>query len=148
MKKATRDSIGRRLLLVAVTLFLSACNGNGVQTIPVRGRVTHGGGAWPVEGTLYFIPIQTAGTTMRPGMAKFTKEGEFAARTFTDGDGLIPGKYAIKVECWEHPPSMDPNAPEAKSYVPAAIQAGTAEGWQVEVGGDQKVVELTLDVPK
>src|SRR5689334_4795805 len=98
MKKAIWHSAGPKFLLAVFAIFLSACNGNGIQTVPVRGRVTYGGGAWPVEGTLYFLPIQTAGTTMRPGMAKFTKEGEFAARTFTDGDGLIPGKYAIKVE--------------------------------------------------
>lgn len=148
MMKAIRPFAGRASLLAGCVLFLAACNGNGIETIPVRGQITYGGGVWPANGTLYFIPIQTTGTIMRPGMARFTKEGQFAARTFTEGDGLIPGRYAVKVECWEHPPSMDSNAPEAKSYVPAAIQAGTAEGWQVEVSSDQSVVELKLDVPK
>ena len=80
-------------------------------------------------------------------MAKFDPSGNFVAQTFADGDGLLPGEYTIKVECWDKPPSMEPGTPPAKSYVPREIQLGTAPGWTVIVADDQPSVDLELDVP-
>lgn len=85
---------------------------------------------------------------MRPGLAKFDQSGNFVAQTYSEGDGLLPGEYAIKVECWDKPPSLEPGAPPAKSYVPKDIQLGTAPDWRVTVSPDQKSVNIELDVPK
>jgi hypothetical protein len=136
-----------QVLLIAVVA-LSGCSGNGIRTVPVRGKITYAGGEWPKAGAIYFTPIESAGQIMRPGLARFGKDGVFSVRTFVDGDGLIPGRYLIKVECWETPPTLTPGAPEAKSYVPLAIQTGTAEGWKLDVPREEDLVELTLDVPK
>jgi hypothetical protein len=135
------------LVVVALTL-LSGCSDNGVRTIPVRGRITYGGGPWPAAGAIYFTPLESTGKTMRPALARFEKDGVFSARTFVDGDGLIPGKYVMKVECWEFAPTLVAGAPEPKSYVPVAIQTGTAEGWKLEVADGKDSLELKLDVPK
>jgi hypothetical protein len=134
--------------IVCATTLLCGCSDNGIRTIPVHGRITYDGGEWPAAGVLYFTPLVSTGSTMRPGIAKFDKDGGFTAQTFVSGDGLIPGEYRIKVECWENPPTLAPGAPPAKSYVPQEIQLGTAEGWKVEVPPSDNVVELSLNVPK
>jgi hypothetical protein len=129
---------------------ISGCERHGVPTIPVMGKITYGGGAWPAAGTLYFTPLEPAdGMPQRPGRARFEREGTFRAQTFADADGLIPGRYCVNVECWETPPSMDASAAEAKSFVPTKYQSGRTSGFEVMVDRDGKgAVELNLDVPK
>ena len=67
--------------------------------------------------------------------------------TFKHGDGLIPGKYKISVECWEIAPAMGSSTPP-KSYLPERYGSFATSGLSVNVEPGQKVVELHLDVPK
>lgn len=139
--------VGRMLIAVVAIHTFCGCGDSGPQTVPVRGRITYGEGQWPTTGTLYFTPVGSPGQIMRPGIAKFSQDGSFAAQTFAEGDGLLPGQYAIRVECWEHPPVQAPGAPAPKSYVPREIRTGKAPGWNIEVQAGQ-ALDLTLDVPK
>jgi hypothetical protein len=41
------------------------------------------------------------GLPNRPGRADFDTSGKFVARSFQDGDGLVPGRYRVLVECWK-----------------------------------------------
>ena len=67
---------------------------------------------------LFFAPSEPAeGFPRRPGTADFNEDGEFEASSFKTGDGLLPGKYVVNVECWEVPPSMGAGPP-AKTAVP------------------------------
>lgn len=92
--------------------------------VPVAGRVTLNGGAWPQSGTLYFLPAAAGDASpasprsTRPGLAEFDTAGGFVAQTRRPGDGLMPGRYRVGVWCWREPPSADtpgegPAAPEA-----------------------------------
>lgn len=88
-----------------------ACFGCGSQrpkTIPVEGTVTFGGAVPPAKGALYFTPIRVdAGYPRRPAIANFdpAEQGKYSVRSFQEGDGLVPGEYRVRVECWKEVPS-------------------------------------------
>ena len=129
-------------------LLLFGCGDSGPEMVPVRGKVTFGGGDWPKPGILYFnIDRPAEGLPGRPAMGRFGTDGHLTVSTFSEGDGLIPGYYKIGVECWEVPPSMDsPKA--AKSYVPDSYPSAAASGLEVTVVRGQSVVEVDFDIPK
>jgi hypothetical protein len=144
-------SIARRSIrCLLLVLGLAGCGKPTVLTVPVQGRITYGGGDWPKPGMLYFAPIEPAANfPQRPGRASFSPDGNFRAMTFKEGDGLIPGKYRINIECWETPPSMDAGAPAAKSYVPAKFPSEKSNDLEIDVPANRhEVIELKLDVPK
>ncbi len=111
------------LWAAAVLAAAAGCRGNYPATVPVRGRVTYNGGAWPGGGTIYFLPEKPAEAHgHHPGMASFGPDGAFTVRTFTAGDGLAPGTYVVRIECWKVPPAMGGPLPE--SYLPIDYQTG------------------------
>ena len=136
-------------LFVAACILAAGCSDGRTRTIEVTGRVTYGGGDWPKPGVLYFAPLEPIGNLpQRPGTAKFGTDGRFRARTFSDGDGLIPGRYRINIECWDTPPTMT-NPTAAKSYIPSTFQTATANGLEVVVEPDATgPVEVAFDVPR
>ncbi len=134
--------------LVAIGASLAlGCDTGPPKTIPVTGRVTLEGGDWPRQGMIYFAPVEpAAGYSRRPGQADFDASGQFQAYTFEKGDGLIPGKYRMSIECWEVPPSMSPPSP-GKSAVPPQYQSAASSGLTVDVPPVRgEAVELTLDL--
>ena len=73
--------------------------------VKVTGRVTYRGGACPGPGTLYFAPQSVAdGSGLRPATAEFAEDGRFSVRSFRDNDGLKPGRYRVRMECWQERP--------------------------------------------
>ena len=113
----------RAAAAAAALLAVAGCRGDYPATVPVRGRVTYNGGAWPAEGTIYFLPEKAAdGHTHHAGMAVFGQDGSFTVKTFTAGDGLAPGTYVVRIECWKVPPSM--GGPPPESHLPPDYQTG------------------------
>ena len=107
------------------------CGNDRPQLVPVTGQVTLDGGSWPTSGALYFVPIEVAeGFPHRPGSAEFAADGHFAAKTFHSGDGLFPGRYRVRVECWITPPAM--NVP-GESHIPVKYQNPATSGLEVTV---------------
>jgi hypothetical protein len=107
-----------RGLLLCGLAFYAGCGSGRPATTRVSGKVTLGGGAWPKAGTLYFNPLEVPeGGIKRPAMGVFDVNGIYSASSWDKGDGLLPGKYNVSVECWLSPPSM--GGPPAKSCVPA-----------------------------
>ena len=138
------------LLPVALCLLALGCQKVGVPLVPVEGKVTYGGGEWPKPGMLYFA-VKEPGNDMprKPGTSILATDGSFKAKTFTDGDGLVPGKYVVNIECWEVPPSMGPKASMGKSYVPENFQSGAKSGFVIDVPFDAEgPVKVEFDVPK
>lgn len=129
-------------------LILTGCGRSGPELVPVDGTITFGGGPWPKAGVLIFaVDSPAIGMPSRPAMGLFDTDGRLAVTTFTKGDGLIPGKYKMGVECWEvRPDMMSPTPP--KSYVPQRYGSPQTSGLTVVVEPGQKVVTLNLDVPK
>jgi hypothetical protein len=138
------------LLAAFVLLSASGCQEAGVPLVPVEGKVTYGGGDWPQRGNLYFA-VKEPATDMprKPGTAVLNIDGTFKAKTFVDGDGLVPGTYSVNIECWKEPPSMGPQASQGISYVPEKHRSGATSGFLIEVPMDAKEpIKVEHDVPK
>lgn len=130
-------------------LVAAGCGSSMPETVPVSGVITYAGGPWPKPGTLYFVPKEgDKSRPLRPATADLAIDGKFNTSSFARGDGLVPGKYSIRVECWEVAPTVDVQSPPPKSYVPTRYQLGTADELQVEVPAGSPPIELALDVPK
>jgi hypothetical protein len=109
---------------------LAGCGGSK-GLVPVEGRVTFGGGKPPGAGYLFFVPREMSTNRKKdaegalPGTALFTPAGSYRATTFTEGDGLRPGTYEVRVECAAAPAKpLDAKTHDlpAKELVPAAFQ--------------------------
>ena len=64
----------------------------------------------------------------------FDKDGTFVAKTWTEGDGLTPGKYKVMVACWKRPPTA--TGPPPISYVDGKYQSGATSDVTLEVAPD------------
>jgi hypothetical protein len=89
---------------------------------------------------VYFAPVEVAeGFPRRPGRGRFDRDGEFIITSFSESDGLVPGTYRVRVECWKNVPTM---GSLGESYVAADYQLTT-----VEVAAGAGTLEVSLDVP-
>jgi len=135
-------------LLAAFALFCAVgCGSDLPRVIPCQGTVTFDGGPCPKPGTLYFTPIEPApGYSMRPATGHFDVDGHFTATTFEPGDGLIPGRYKVGVECWEVEPNMEGRA--AVSHVSEKYQNPQTSGFEIDVRPDGGPQVFNFDVPR
>lgn len=134
-------------VLLALTL-LSGCGPSRPLLVPVSGKVTFAGGAWPKKGTIYFTVKKKAdGYPERPGHADFGPDGTYSVTSYdTPGDGLHPGSYAVRIECWEVEPNME--GKPTKSYVPNKYQNATTSDFTLEVLPTDSSKTANFDVPK
>lgn len=137
-----------RLLLVALAFggwSVAGCGSGMPQTVPVSGRVTFDGQAPPGPGAVYFLPQEAAeGFPIRPATGDFDKDGYYKVKTFDPGDGLMPGKYTMHVECWKSPPNME--GKPVISFVPSKYQSAESSGFEVEITTDMESKEVNLDL--
>jgi hypothetical protein len=133
------------LWLVAIPLLVTGCSDNGMGLVPVSGKVTFAGNPPPAGGTISFNPITVQeGLPRRPGTAKFEADGAFAVTSFKPGDGLVPGTYHPRIQCWKgQPNSNDPSSFDRLNYVPKDFEPKPIV---VEAGAG--AVEVTIDVPR
>jgi hypothetical protein len=127
-------------------LFLTGCGEKGPGLVPVKGKITYGGGPWPnATGKVNFTPLEpAAGFPRLGGTADLAQDGSFTVKSTGENKyGLVPGKYRINIENWEVMPSMEPGAPKEKSYIPAGFQPP-----EVEIKVDEKSKNVSFDVPK
>ena len=136
-----------RWALVGLMLaLLTGCGPGHPTTVAVRGKVTYGGGPWPQSGVLYFTIVAAAkGFPGRTGTARFGTDGVFTAMSWQPGDGLMPGRYHVGVECWKVPPTM--GGPKPVSYVPAKFQSAATSGIELNIEPGDGAKELEFDVP-
>jgi hypothetical protein len=133
-------------VLVGMTLALPGCGRDRPKTVPVRGRVTLAGGDLPAGGTLWFTPEEAAaGFALRPGTADFAADGAYLVKTFVPGDGLLPGRYRVRVDCWKVPPNME--GKPAQSHLPAKYQNPQTSGLVLEVRPDSAPITYDIDIP-
>ncbi|QDU88823.1 hypothetical protein Pla175_22070 [Pirellulimonas nuda] len=117
--------------------------------VQVTGLVTVAGEAPPVDGVIVFSPVSVpTGGAMRPGTAPFGVSGKYRAGTFKAGDGLLPGKYRISIQCWKTPPSA--GGPPEVSYIDDKYTRMLTSGYtlDVEAGGDAIKLDLPLDAAR
>lgn len=129
------------LLLLAV-LPVVGCGEKGVPTKEVRGTLTFKGSPPPKEGGILLTPLEAApGLPRREARGDFDTSGKFTLTTFDKGDGIIPGKYAVKITCWRVTPTLETS--DTANYVPTSFKH------EVEIAPDaREPVEITIDVPK
>jgi len=142
-----RTSLLGLAAVACLAILAAGCGGGGrgVELVRVAGRLTCDGGSMPAAGQVLFVPRQvpggaTPGRPLRPASATFATDGAFRATSWTPGDGLVPGTYAVVVDCWEVPPTMD--GPAAKSFLAPAFGAAATTPLELVVpagGGPQDV---------
>ena len=129
------------LIAASFSLVAAGCGNNLPQTVPVRGQITFAGGPCPKQGVINFSPIEPApGMPRRPGSGHFGTDGKFVATSFSRGEGLVPGRYSVRIDCWKRPPQGDGKPP--LSYVAAAYIPP-----ELKVSGSSGTIEFNLDVP-
>lgn len=132
---------------LAWTLAAAGCGGNRPQTVPVSGKVTVAGKAPPAGGAVWFTPEEAAaGFPMRPGIGDFAADGAFQAKTFAPGDGLLPGRYRLRIDCWKTPPNME--GKPSQSYLPAKYQNPQQSGLELNVKPGDDPITFDIDIPK
>jgi hypothetical protein len=144
LQKKTVVRLAPLLTIASLSFLASGCGDSGMPMTKVSGNVTIAGGPPPQPGQIIFT--QVAGTGQkglpnRPAMAIFRTDGKFAARTFEDGDGLLPGTYTVRIDCFSGPLGEGKSAREL-SLVPA--------GWapeQLVVTGDERSMTVNYEVP-
>jgi hypothetical protein len=132
----------RRHLLILLLACLAAtvgCSRRGLEgLVPVAGQVTFAGGPCPDVGYLYFVPATEGGG--RAGSAAFGPDGKFAVTTIVPGDGLRPGDYLVRIQCWQTVP--DDSGKGGKSHVPDGFEPPRLT---VTAGGGKRA--YSFDVP-
>jgi len=138
-----KDCMKTRLLLSATALLVAGCGESGPTMIPVYGKITFDGAACPAAGVVIFSPKETPeGVPKRPATGKFGKDGKFEARSYQPGDGLLPGRYRVRIECLSGLPPPRPGGIEEVSYIAAGY-----EPEDLTVSADSGAVEANYDVP-
>lgn len=133
-------------MLRAVPLFclfvsLAGCGSDRPKTVPISGVVTFDGQPPPATGGLFFACREPApGYDRRSGRATFGTDGKFEVTSWDEGDGLVPGTYVVRVECYKEPPMM--GVPVA-SYVADSFQPAEL----VVEEGQGRIDNWNLDVP-
>ena len=100
--------IGRFIILVSFCIVLTGC-GENRGLVAISGIITCDGKEPPAAGSIIFMPEQGQPDAQQ-GKAVFDKGGKFVASTWETGDGLRPGKYKVRIECWEAAPSFSGSA--------------------------------------
>jgi hypothetical protein len=126
MCRACASSVGA-IALVAVAV---GCSSRPYGTVPVRGRVTFSGKQPPARCEVYFVPVETEQETEvsfapRPAVGYADATGAFEVTSFRPGDGLLPGTYEVRIECWRATPQTEHGVASgrpATSFVPAGFQ--------------------------
>lgn len=133
-------------LVCASVLVAAGCRPKPPTTVPVRGRITYQGGAWPTPGTIVFAIVEpAAGFPGRPGAAEFDTDGRFVVKSWQNREGLLPGRYRLAVECWKAPPVME--GPPPVSYVPKRYQDPATSELELLILPHDPPRNLDLDIP-
>ena len=128
-------------LLFSLLLLLGGCGYDRPSTIAMHGTVTFGGQTPPTAGAIYFAPIEVApGLPRRPARAMFDADGHFRATSFDDGDGIVPGTYRVRIECWKTPPTM---TSAGVSHVPQEFDIS-----DLTVETSQRELTFDINVPR
>ena len=133
-------------IAIALTVVIAGCGRSKTDPVPVRGTVTVDGATVPGPGRLYFTSVEpAAGCPTRSGTAKFDAQGNYAAKTYKPGDGLLPGRYQIGVHCWKSPPNM--SGTPVISFVSKEVQSAATSGLEIKIEPGSNPVAHAIDVP-
>ncbi len=138
----------RVVLMAAIAVSLLGCGGaDRPTTVPINGKVTLNKGTWPIAGTLFFLPLEpAAGLPRRAATAKFETDGVFETPcSWTEGDGVVPGRYKVYVECWKVRPTRA--GPPPVGYTTPKYQSGATSDIEVEITEESAEQTYEWDFP-
>jgi hypothetical protein len=147
MGRMTENSVHaravRRGTLLIALVFFGGCGRNSPTCVPVSGTVTLDGDKVPGPGYIYFTSVSAGkGGASRPGTAEFDADGRYRAKTFVAGDGLLPGKYALRVDCWKTVPNLE--GKPSVSFLPQKYQNPPTSNLELTVAADAS--PITFDI--
>lgn len=138
------------IAVLAFALSVAGCGGNPYGAVPVSGRVTVAGQKPVAECELFFVPaphgdLDASALRPRPTVALSDLDGAFVVSSFKEGDGLLPGTYDVRVECWRsRPQESEDGKPAVKgvSLVPPGYAAP-----QLTVSAGSGPMRYDIDLP-
>lgn len=141
----------RRLIgpsLLPTLLLLAGCGSSGPTVVPVHGKVTWKG--QPLDsGTVVFHQVNLpAGELRRPAMALLKPDGTFRLSSLEEGDGVLPGRYAVSVQSLTGGNAMeflDANSAPT-SRIPHRYGSPETSGLTAKIAADAGAVELQFDL--
>ncbi|MCC6127271.1 MAG: hypothetical protein IT426_20100 [Pirellulales bacterium] len=132
-------------VLLGALIAAGGCGPKIPELIPVEGRVTFKGGAWPKAGLIDFTCHEPApGFPGRSGVGEFGVDGNFKVKT-GEHVGLMPGTYRITVSCWEKPPGENF---KGLSHLPEKFTTADKSGLELKIEpGHSGTVTWNHDFP-
>ena len=132
------------VLMLAIAL-LSGCEQSKYELVAVSGRVTFDGENCPASGSVTFQPLEiAAGLPKRPATGKFGVDGEYTVNSFSDSEGVMPGRYRVEVTCFAGGPDLSaPDPWAAVDYI-----AEEYEPTELTIDEDNGSVKYDIDVPR
>jgi hypothetical protein len=136
MKCFCRFSLPLTILLAFFVVSINGCGDNLPKRVPVSGHVYFDGK--PLE--MGAIGILTQGE--RSSYAKLGPGGKFTVSTFSENDGLMPGKHKFAVAAKE-----DLSPTSQKWFVPKKYSDPNTSGLEIDITGptDDLKIELTSE---
>jgi hypothetical protein len=133
------------LTIVALACFagVSGCNRGPAGLVPVSGKLTLDGGAWPKAGQINFSPVKAEkGHPILPAMARINEDGTFEIKTEA-APGLVPGQYNAAILCWLESPD---DRGGGKSAVADLYRSPLTSGLKVDVPEGSPPIKLNWDI--
>lgn len=97
----------------------------------------------PGPGTIFFTPLGgEEGMPKQPAVADYATDGKYTASAFGNGKGLVPGRYAVAVHCWESEMTMASG--QTDSHIPLRYTAANKSNLELVVPNDKS--RLTWDI--
>jgi hypothetical protein len=136
MRKARRTWLP---LLLVSSIWMAACGGSGVATVPAEGTVTFKGQPL-AKGQVQLLPetppaappAGSAEAAPTPTPVGAIDNGKFALSTLVDGDGAPPGKYRVSVFSYTDVTLRDGTVVK-KSNIPERYSSQETSGLVVEI---------------
>jgi hypothetical protein len=133
------------LSLVAFSALAGCAKSDHPPTVHVSGRVTLEGKPFPRAGLVSFATLEPAeGFPSHPAAAAFDESGNYTVGAFGRGDGIVPGKYRVAVECWTKPYSGD--GPKPPSYVPEKYRSVATSDVELTVQPGEPAKKFDIDL--
>jgi len=93
------------LLFFLTCLLLTGCGKRGPELVSVYGQLLFNGkppeSVKAVGGTVIYTPLDIPdGLPNRPAVGNFDEDGHFEVSSYRQGDGIVPGTYGVRIQCW------------------------------------------------
>lgn len=100
------------VFILAAAVALGCSKKGGLETAPVKGKITYKGKALP-SGTVMFVPAEGPAAT-----GEINSEGSYVLTTYTSGDGAVVGNHKVTIVALQ---DMGDALPEHRNPLPPPI---------------------------